>query len=70
LAFIAETKFASRKAKIIKYLLPNSQTFDETLSPFADAGKTIYMTYRNIGKTNNMTIFDFAQQCFPVCPGH
>jgi hypothetical protein len=41
LAFIAETKFASRKAKIIKYFLPNSQTFDETLSPFADTGKTI-----------------------------
>jgi hypothetical protein len=29
------------KAKIIKYFLPNSQTFDETLSPFADTGKTI-----------------------------
>ena len=32
LAFIEETKFASRKAKIIKYFLPNSQTFDETLT--------------------------------------
>jgi radical SAM superfamily enzyme len=30
LAFIAETKFASRKAKIIKYFLPNSETFDKT----------------------------------------
>jgi hypothetical protein len=28
LAFIEETKFASRKAKIIKYFPPNSQTFD------------------------------------------
>jgi hypothetical protein len=44
LAFIAETKFASRKAKIIKYFLLNSETFDETLSPFADAGKTILQT--------------------------
>jgi hypothetical protein len=41
LAFIEETKFASRKAKIIEYFLPNSQTFDETLSPFADTSKTI-----------------------------
>jgi hypothetical protein len=43
-AFIEETKFVSRKAKIIKYFLPNSQTFDETLSPFADTGKTISHT--------------------------
>jgi hypothetical protein len=44
-----------------KYFLPNSETFDEALSLFADAGKTTW-AYQNIVKTNNMTNI-FAQQC-------
>jgi hypothetical protein len=48
LAFIAEAKFASQKAN---YFPPNSEAFDER------------MTYRKIGKTNNMTtVFPSSSQ--------
>jgi hypothetical protein len=51
LAFIAEAKFASQKAN---YFPPNSEAFDETL--FIRLPTLINnMTYRKIGKTNNMT---------------
>jgi hypothetical protein len=68
IGFYCRNKICFQEAKIIKYFLPNSETFDETLRRLPTLNN---MTYRNIGNTNNMTnIFDFAQQCFPVCPGH
>jgi hypothetical protein len=65
LAFIEETKFASRKET---YFLPNSETFDESLFLRLPTLIRQYMTYQNIGKTNNMTNI-FGQKCFPICPG-
>ena len=56
---VAETKFASREAKM--FPIANSETFDVTLcfSLMFPSVRPLLETWRNIGR----------KQCFLVCPG-